>query len=570
MRWLVGLTLALVVVLGTAQADPFLPLSQRPKENGGLTSAQLDCFARADEAGPEGWDSTRIFAPIGRPCEVDRFAIVAGHQGGLRSVYGERDDCQYLEKQDNGRDCAALHDAQIGRVLETMRLYRAKQREKRAPLRILVYVHGGMVAHQNAVRSAEQAASWMLKDGYFPIFLIWHSDFPTAYGDYLCCVSDGDPLAVAQPFFFVARSLGDLTAGVARAGENFGEQQVRSTQTFADNGNTEFYLCAGSETLSGCPRRRVAGASLRDNVIYPPLPTVAKMNDRDGVSLRRRIAYPLLYPVRGVATIGSDLGARSWDNMVRRTRTAFTGVAPVKIEEQVIPAADNPSNWLRCPEAVSHAPLYGAFGQFMARLQRELGDIDWLDARITFVAHSMGAFVGNESARLFPCLPYERFVYMAGAAPIRDVQQSVFPILLRNPEVRFNNLMLHPLAESRELFRGGLAPQGSLLEWVDSMFAGPRSIDDKTVGKWRNVARGIDAIPEEIVAQTSFRIFPTQTALKNDAECNPAITDTAPARASAGLPAGEPRFKRCHPVMHGDFDDYTFWRERYWLGEFAG
>ena len=40
--------------------------------------------------------------------------------------------------------------------------------------------------------------------------------------------------------------------------------------------------------------------------------------------------------------------------------------------------------------------------------------------RIIMTGHSMGTIVINELVQLFPNLPYENLVYMAGAASVRD------------------------------------------------------------------------------------------------------------------------------------------------------
>lgn len=584
MRTLFNLVVSGVVALSAlpAWADGIKPPDQRTGEYTQPAAGTLDCYAQAERAPqrslPESVDG-RVFAPLGLPCDVKRFAVAVGHNGGLRRVYGPRESCEYLKPGEVA--CPEFYDAELDPVLKNLEEFAARKdssgHQLTDDIRILIYAHGGMVSHQKAVRSAEQAAPWMINDGYFPIFLIWNSDFTSAYGDYLCCVSDGEQLNVARTFFAPARFAGDLVGGLGRTLENYGQQQVRSVNMQISAARPPYFLCAPQKRGDPveCRYRRIAppgAATGEDNVIYPAFETLDDMNDRSSTSAQQRFLYASLLGVRGVTTIGAEGGARSWDNMVRRTRLGFSGVVPPGAQEP----PDNPSTWPRCESAQSTPMLYGGFGQFFARLSRLLGPdgkIGGRTVRITFAGHSMGAIVGNELTRLFPCLPYEHILYMAGATTIRDTQASLVPIMRARANVRFTSLMLHPLSESRELYAGGIAPQGSLLEWIDEMFEGPRSIDERMLGKWLNLAAAKPSFPADLQERITFRIFPVQDTLVNPGECNPAATNTPEARGTIRKKdSGDlgSRFRRCHPIAHGEFDDYTFWRARYQQGPFAG
>ena len=115
-------------------------------------------------------------------------------------------------------------------------------------------------------------------------------------------------------------------------------------------------------------------------------------------------------------------------------------------------------------------------------------------SEITLIGHSMGTIVLNELLRVYPRLPYENIVYMAAASSMSDFYRSVIPLLEKDKEgdgkkrgLRFYSLLLHPYAEATERFAGGMAPDGSLLEWVDNMYERPKTIFDRTLGKWRNL-----------------------------------------------------------------------------------
>jgi hypothetical protein len=105
------------------------------------------------------------------------------------------------------------------------------------------------------------------------------------------------------------------------------------------------------------------------------------------------------------------------------------------------------------------------------------------DARIVMIGHSMGTIVINELLQLFPNLPYESLVYMAGAASVRDTARAVTPVLVNNRGcTKFYGLMLHPMNEARESTFYSLLPSGSLLVYVDEFLEVPKTVPDRTVG----------------------------------------------------------------------------------------
>jgi hypothetical protein len=138
--------------------------------------------------------------------------------------------------------------------------------------------------------------------------------------------------------------------------------------------------------------------------------------------------------------------------------------------------------------------------------------------------------------------------------------------------VQFYSLMLHPLTEARELNVGGLPPQGSLLEWIDQMFGGPRTSDERTFGKWTNVEDNIQLFRPLARQRMHFRVFPSQADLRDgdaveQAEfykaCAPAPGMVFPKDAGNDKAARIDPSRRCHPVKHGEFTDYSFWRDAY-------
>ena len=201
---------------------------------------------------------------------------------------------------------------------------------------------------------------------------------------------------------------------------------------------------------------------------------------------------------------------------------------------------------------------------------------------ITFAGHSMGSIVGNDIISQHPKLPWRNIIYMAAAASIRDTNYHLTPVLRANPEIRFYNTMLHPLAEARELMQmpgrlfgvfppytippQGTAPHGSLLEWIDEMFEGPRSPDQRTVGKWHNVQTTKEVFPLDVQKQMIFHVFPNQWKTHDldyfDKQC--ALTGAQEKRWES-IEKARKKVKRCHPVQHVQFNNYSFWRNNYLL-----
>jgi hypothetical protein len=94
--------------------------------------------------------------------------------------------------------------------------------------------------------------------------------------------------------------------------------------------------------------------------------------------------------------------------------------------------------------------------------------------------------------------------------------------------------MLHPLAEAREMTAGGALPSGSLLEWIDDMYEGPKTMLDRTFGKWRNIRRAKHVFSSNEQEKMIFKVF--------------------------GIREGV-------PTKHGQFNDTE---KYYWLPEFWG
>ena len=109
-------------------------------------------------------------------------------------------------------------------------------------------------------------------------------------------------------------------------------------------------------------------------------------------------------------------------------------------------------------------------------------------------------------------LPVRNIVYMAAAASVREVQDSVLPHLRAAPGARFYNLMLHPVAEERESYTwGGVpidpGPRGSLLVLIDNFLSKPLTYLDRTAGRYDNFMPAAHAVPEDLRPRVSIKAF---------------------------------------------------------------
>lgn len=534
-----------------------------------------------------------------------------------------RDDGIYRRIYPGGLKSSEQTDDPNLAVIENL-MKKARERDPGVPLKIIVFAHGGLVSHSSAVESAEELAPAMLADGFEPVFLIWNSDIFLTYGNRLCCVRDGvregsprdESNLFRQAWFSSWRAIGDITGGIGRMPENFTKQGIRYYQTAWKDNSVKYQLSHTPLSL------RVAKLDNKKNVVEPgrlpetamQLPDLSVRSVHCGYYLQLPPAdgdcslavFPFeesddalnpggfdalhyvgdasTLPVKVVATSLTTAGGQAWHNMVRRTRIAFSDYNPgtdlEKLEKDspspLLPAAPTPEYCTRSLKEKSEQyadvydqliaigatkASYGGFSQFFGLLSHAINEGCFVSSdfskslppEIHLFGHSMGGFVVNETLARFTDLPITNATYMAAANSKREFEIASreylhSPANQQAAPAAFFNLTLHPTAESRERFMGGILPLGSLLEWVDEYFEGPRTFDDRTWGKWNNVMISAGTLPPKVQSRLSVRVFPLAEETKNG--CGPSLDRQA---SSA----------RCHPLKHGDFDDFTFWRPEY-------
>ncbi len=111
--------------------------------------------------------------------------------------------------------------------------------------------------------------------------------------------------------------------------------------------------------------------------------------------------------------------------------------------------------------------------------------------------------------------------------------------------------MLHPKAEAREDSAYGMLPTGSLLEWIDEVLEQPKTMLDRSMGKWRNLREAQRVFPTEIREHMTFRIFGFKQRDWRE------ILDGGRPKETYWWP---------EPTTHGSFNDTNkqFWCPKFW------
>jgi pimeloyl-ACP methyl ester carboxylesterase len=388
--------------------------------------------------------------------------------------------------------------------------------------RVMLVIHGGLVSRSTGVEEALATLDVMSADDHmrdtFPIFVNWETGITRSYFDHLFYVRAGvsDRRYAIPTAPFVA--LADFGRAVARLPITWWTQ----VDNFAD-----YY---GGRSPAGVPNgwRRTTWLDRTDE------------ND----PWYHNLSDLALEVVPGITRLGTSLlldgaGIPAYKNMRRRARVLF-------VRDQ-----DHDTDQHRLSGAIP--ALMDAF----AKLEQP--------PRFTVIAHSMGTLVANElmlryGHRTWQVAPvrrrgertrqlaaegievvaapitFENIVYMGAACSVREFANAVLPLLRNRAETKFFNLCLHPFDEADDRYSYGLAPHGSLLQWIDAYITEQESPLDRTLGTWDNAMDGMplmDALTRDVRRRVFTRGFP---------------------RTGDG------------PHDHGDFNDakHRFWHPDFW------
>jgi hypothetical protein len=159
---------------------------------------------------------------------------------------------------------------------------------------------------------------------------------------------------------------------------------------------------------------------------------------------------------------------------------------------------------------------------------------------IYLFGHSMGAIVLNKAfteyrADWIESGAIKEIAYMAAACSVADGLNALKPLLLayntNGSPLLFHNLTLNRVAEIAEPTAFGVAPSGSLLEYIDQHLESPDSAVDRTLGSEVNVLPAIHVF-DGIQQYCRFKGFD--------------------------------RFPHTLPTKHSDFNKVPFWLPEFW------
>jgi pimeloyl-ACP methyl ester carboxylesterase len=390
--------------------------------------------------------------------------------------------------------------------------------------RVLLWIHGGLVELKEGLELTQRVVRDVGTDStqrdVYPIAINWESTLAGAYREHLVSLRQGEretrPLAIVltTPLYFIA----DLGRAITRAPIVWYGQASR----FLERDHPSRVRDAEARLTTAMDSVLVPATGEHVGAIAI---SIGKYKEAPLDGFFRYATLPFI-PFKMIGTFAIDgAGTPGWEVMRRRTKTMYRSTGEWR-------AVDSTAHFLRPTGAVS---------VFLDSLAALAASDSAHHYDITMIGHSMGTIVASEAIRTHPRLPLSTIVFMAGAATIREFEIGVLPYLENHRATRFYNLTLHPIAERREHYLAHLAPDGSLLEWIDGYIASPETELDRVIGKWDNVVMATGIFPDSVRGQIQLKAFGYRDGVgygTNDRE----------------------------PHRHGDFDDpgVPFWRCDFW------
>ena len=210
------------------------------------------------------------------------------------------------------------------------------------------------------------------------------------------------------------------------------------------------------------------------------------------------------------APIIDGLGTGAWSSMLRRADLVLRKDSGFNGE----------------PKSTAHT----AVAKFLTAYEQKFGR-----QGIDLIGHSMGAIIANNIISRNQDLNFNNIVFMGAACRIKDLEYVVVPYLKKNESTKFYNLSIHTYRELSENAFYDFVPRGSLLVWIDQTFGAINSFSDRTAGYWYNIVRAAKNVFKE--PSVMRRVYLTEFAMDGDV-----------------------------PKKHGEFDEFNFWQESFWLG----
>jgi len=404
-------------------------------------------------------------------------------------------------------------------IISRFRKDRFASREKRG---VMVYVHGGLNTQVSSIERAALLRQRMEDDPshhfFSPIFINWQSSLVASYWDHLVYIRQGKDWREtwAKRVSFTLMPL-YLASDVVRA---VGHAPLAWCMQIA---NVRHILIRWEDQMEPARARwrtRPVKYAIKEG--KEPATNVLDIAENG-------LSAVIFLPVRMLLTpFINALGSSSWDNMNRGTSMLFDRDK----DFETMSFKDPPTG-----------PLAECIDMLARQIEKSNQELkrsskDHTPIQVTLIGHSMGTIIVNQIIRRYgDQLPISNIVYMAAACSVRDYQDTVFPYMERHPHVQMYHLVLHDLAEinERPVRQPDFVPRGSLLLWVDNFLAKPDTRRDRTAGRFLNLIMADHLAPPNLQSRIHIKQFDWGRQLT-----------------------------RVQPQKHGDFGQFTFWREAFW------
>jgi len=383
---------------------------------------------------------------------------------------------------------------------------------------ILLFIHGGLNEYKATIQKYSKQIPRILKDGHYPIFIIWRSGLIECYKEHLFKIRQGRIHKKYSWLTWIYYLISDIGRGLIRLPVTLYLQVINDFKPYMTKWNPDY---RNSESIYNVLK-----------LINTKNESIKVQWGNDLRSLNEKVIdilkYLITIPFKLISSIFIDsFGTSSWSNMLRRTRTLFRTSYEFDIrnfresEDRILELLSNPPS--------------GALHKFLNQLSNKINE-NTKEVDLTVIGHSMGTIVLNQIVEKFPNLPYDNLVYMAAACSITNFEKSLNCIKEKNKIPKIYNLCLNPIAETVESNAFDLAPRGSLLIWIDNFMSSPTVTPDRRLGVWENIMQTTQLIPKSMIKNTTLKCFDVGTRAKG-------------------------------PQKHGEFSSENFWQSTFWKTE---
>jgi pimeloyl-ACP methyl ester carboxylesterase len=391
------------------------------------------------------------------------------------------------------------------------------RRDCRQPLRILIFVHGGMNGYRDDFErmrklldyqpTRPEIAARLHGATYYPIFINWNAALGDSIVDDLFSIRFGQR---AHPAVGIITAPLVLVSRVASSVFNAPVAWMHTINNYLD-GRKDDESGTTDERLS--PPQRV-GDFANTAVWFVP----------------RALTTPVV----------EAFGTPAWQVMKRRAQLAAAHRLPRN------KCANEGAARTLLKAIQERLTLADSTGQEIESIWTSRGKR--IRAEITMVGHSMGAIVLNRLLAAVHPLRINRVVYLAPAAGIDEFEAFMLPYLAHHSKTKFALFSLSRRHEAQESHYY-VEPRGTLLAWIDNLFERGWTVGQMTHGRTTNVLTYYDLPADSGAIDDIWR----KLEFKHGGGEPPVPIAQIEAYVARNVP-GAPR-------QHGDFDEPAVLRE---------